>query len=685
MMQFKGLALNHKSTVLILRWLVVLLVIFMAAYSPKGLDFNSPNYLLSLIYLVLNLAISFIPQRYFEKGWFVYVLFVLDIIFVSAVVYFAEGINTDFYLIYFLSIFMSSVGQSLGGAFPVAIVTSLLYGWLVYKKYGADMFGEPSFWLRIPFFFLIAIFSSFWSVQVAAERKKKEQAEEALKYAALNWNTTFDTISDIVCVISSGHEFLSINNAGVKALGLPREQIIGRKCYELAHRTTEPIIACPYIMTLESGVEGFSEYEQDDRYYSLHAWPIKDPDGRTVSFVHIVKDISDRKLMEQELLQAQKMDAIGHLAGGVAHDFNNMLAGIVGNAELLQLKVYGQKELEGYLDNILKASGHAAHLTKQLLAFARKGQYQQVPVNVHKVIAETLGILGNTIDRRISIEQHLRANPAVILGDPSQLENALMNLGINARDAMPEGGKLIFSADLINLDEEYIRRHNYKIEPGPYIQISVDDTGSGMSGEVKRHLFEPFFTTKEKGLGTGLGLAGVYGCVKNHGGSIEVYSELGRGTSVKLYLPLYGGLPAGQQDFGQPQALPDLAGTGSILIVDDEEMIRSIAAQILKIAGYQVQTCADGQEAVELYSRQHQNIDLVIMDMVMPRLDGREAFAQMRKINPKVKVLLSSGFSEDGDAQAILQDGALGFIQKPYHSAELLLRVQQALQRTTNN
>ncbi|MDO9026462.1 MAG: hypothetical protein Q7U87_01125, partial [bacterium] len=158
MLQLKGLALNHKSTVLIIRWLVVLLVIFMAAYSPKGLDFSSPNYLLSIIYLVLNLAISFVPQRYFDKGWFVYVLFVLDIIFVSAVVYFAEGIDTDFYLIYFLSIFMSSVGQSLGGSFPVAIVTSLLYGWLVYKKYGADMFSEPSFWLRIPFFFLIAMF-----------------------------------------------------------------------------------------------------------------------------------------------------------------------------------------------------------------------------------------------------------------------------------------------------------------------------------------------------------------------------------------------------------------------------------------------------------------------------------------------------------------------------------------------
>ncbi|MBI4726295.1 CHASE3 domain-containing protein [candidate division TA06 bacterium] len=408
---------------------------------------------------------------------------------------------------------------------------------------------------------------------------------------------------------------------------------------------------------------------------------IRDANGKTLYYDGMVEDITGRKVMEQELLQAQKMEAIGHLAGGVAHDFNNMLAGIVGNAELLQLKVYGQKELEAYVDNIIKASGHAANLTKQLLAFARKGQYQQAPVNVHQVIAETLGILGNTIDRRIKVEQRLRANPAVILGDHSQLENALMNLGINARDAMPEGGKLIFSTDMANLDKEYLRNHKYKVEPGPYIQISVEDTGCGMTDEAKRHLFEPFFTTKEKGQGTGLGLAGVYGCVKNHEGSIEVYSELGRGTAVKIYLPVYGGLPAaGDQDFIQMEFLRNTAGTGSILIVDDEEMIRSIAAQILKNAGYHVHACADGQEAVELYSRQHQNIDLVIMDMVMPKLDGREAFGRMRKINPKVKVLLSSGFSEDGDAQAILQDGALGFIQKPYRSAELLLRVQQALQ-----
>lgn len=518
-----------------------------------------------------------------------------------------------------------------------------------------------------------------------ADITERKLAEEQIRLAAKKWETTFDSIGDGVCLLDRQWKILQCNQAFAKMVNKPYAEVLGLTCYELVHGLKNPQEHCPVARMEKSLHRETLEMERDGKYLLITADPIFDQQNNLIGAVHIISDISARKLMEQELLQAQKMEAVGFLAGGVAHDFNNMLAGIVGNAELLQLKIYGQKELEAYLDNIIKASGHAAGLTKQLLAFARKGQYQQVPVNVHKVIAETLGILSNTIDRRIKVEQHLRANPAVILGDHSQLENALMNLGINARDAMPQGGKLIFSTDLVNLDEEYILQHNYKIQPGHYVQITVEDSGSGISDEVKEHMFEPFFTTKEKGKGTGLGLAGVYGCVKNHGGSIEVYSEPGRGTAIKLYLPLYADLAAsGEQDFVQSSQLPTEAGTGSILIVDDEDMIRNIAAQILKTAGYLVQTCSDGQEAVELYAKEYDKIDLIIMDMVMPKVDGREAFVRMKKINPRVKVLLSSGFSEDGDAQAIMQEGALGFIQKPYRSAELLLRVQQALQATPN-
>jgi PAS domain S-box-containing protein len=511
-----------------------------------------------------------------------------------------------------------------------------------------------------------------------------KKADDLIKLAAKKWETTFDSIGDGICLLDQQGKVLQCNRAFSQLVKKSFEDILGRDCHELAHGQDHPLELCPITRMEESHHRESLEVATEGKTLFMAVDPIFDENKNLAGAVHTIFDISERKLMEQELLQSQKMEAVGFLAGGVAHDFNNMLAGIMGNAELLQLKVYGQQEQEAYVGNILKAAGHAAGLTKQLLAFARKGQYQQVPVNVHKIIAETLGILSSTIDRRIKIEQHLKANPAVILGDYSQLENALMNLGINARDAMPDGGKLIFSTELINLDKEYILQHNYKIEPGLFIQISVDDTGSGMTDEVKKHMFEPFFTTKEKGKGTGLGLAGVYGCVKNHGGSIEVYSEPGRGTAVKIYLPLYGETAAEVQGSDQLQYLPAAAVTGSILIVDDEDMIRTIAAQILTTAGYRVQTCADGQEAVDLYVKDHRNIDLVIMDMVMPRLDGREAFEQMRKINRKVKVLLSSGFSEDGDAQAILKAGASGFIQKPYRSAELLARVQQALQVTPN-
>ncbi|MDO9067741.1 MAG: PAS domain S-box protein, partial [Deltaproteobacteria bacterium] len=274
---------------------------------------------------------------------------------------------------------------------------------------------------------------------------QRVQAEEQIKLAAKKWETTFDSIGDGVCLLDRQWKILQCNQAFSKMVGKPYAEILGSTCYELVHGLEKPQEHCPVARMEKSLHRETLELERDGRFLLVTADPIFDQQKNLIGAVHIISDISGRKLMEQELQQAQKMEAVGFLAGGVAHDFNNMLAGIVGNAELLQLKVYGQKELETYVDNILKASGHAAGLTKQLLAFARKGQYQQVPVNIHKVIAETLGILGSTIDRRIKIEQHLRANPAVILGDHSQLENAFMNLGINARDAMPEGGKLMFS------------------------------------------------------------------------------------------------------------------------------------------------------------------------------------------------------------------------------------------------
>lgn len=390
----------------------------------------------------------------------------------------------------------------------------------------------------------------------------------------------------------------------------------------------------------------------------------------------IIRDISGKKIMENQLFQAHKMEAVGQLAGGVAHDFNNMLVGMMGNAEMLAMKLVNEPSLSELAARIVTSAEHAANLTKQLLSFSRKGKYQMIPVNIHQTVGSVASILSNTLDRKVQIKQFFKAPRFVILGDSSQLENIFLNLGLNARDAMPQGGDLTFSTDLVELDANYVNTHHYKMDPGFYVQISVTDTGTGMDHNTKQHLFEPFFTTKAPGKGTGLGLASVYGTVKNHNGSIEVYSELGYGTTVKIYLP------AADAEFREEECKPAQVaqcGTERILLVDDEEMIRITASQILENLGYTVRTCQDGREAVDYYRKHHGQVDLVILDMIMPQMNGRETFEEMKKINPEIRALLSSGFSAEGEAQEILKDGVKDFVQKPFRIAELTSKVRKAL------
>ena len=410
--------------------------------------------------------------------------------------------------------------------------------------------------------------------------------------------------------------------------------------------------------------------------------------GEVLYFEGTVEDISPQRRAEagktqaeDELRQAQKMEAIGQLAGGVAHDFNNMLAGILGNAEMLYSRLAESPELARMAEQIISGAEHAAKLTKQLLTFSRKERMQRAPVDVHRVIGETAGILANTIDRRISVEQHLRASPAAVLGDHSQLENALLNLGLNSRDAMPRGGRIIFSTETAELDAEYLGRHSYKIIPGKFVKIDVTDTGSGIPGELQAKIFEPFFTTKEPGKGTGLGLAAVYGAVKAHGGSIECYSEPGHGTTMTIYLPqLEAGAGEITEEVGeQKEAAPAGPAGKRILVVDDEELVRGMSEQVLKAHGYDVLTAGDGEEGVRVFQAGHREIDLVILDMIMPRMSGREAFLEMKKIHPEVRAILASGFSGDGEAREVLKLGIRGYVQKPFRVAQLLAAVGKAL------
>jgi PAS domain S-box-containing protein len=402
----------------------------------------------------------------------------------------------------------------------------------------------------------------------------------------------------------------------------------------------------------------------------------RNTDDTITHYQGIVMDITERKQLREQLHQSEKMDAIGQLAGGIAHDFNNQLSGIMGYADLLRLKAGDNLTLALYANNIITGVERASNLTSQLLAFARKGQVMIVPVDIHRTVFEVVNLLKHSIEKKIEIKQQLNANLCTTMGDPTQLQNAVLNLGLNARDAMPDGGELSFATDIVELDEKYCKSKPYEIIPGKYLQVCVSDTGCGMGKKTLKRIFEPFFTTKEQGKGIGMGLAAVYGTVKSHNGSISVNSKVGRGTTFTLYLPLVSKEDSGQvkSDTTQP------AKSGRhILLVDDEKVLRDVGLKMLGELGYKASICSNGKEAVELYKKSWKSIDLVILDMVMPVMDGKDSFLAMRKINPDISALLASGYSIDGEAQGILDVGVKGFIQKPFKSDQLSRKIAEVL------
>jgi PAS domain S-box-containing protein len=400
------------------------------------------------------------------------------------------------------------------------------------------------------------------------------------------------------------------------------------------------------------------------------------PIGGERRILSLCFDTRDRKRIEESLRQSEKLQAVGQLAGGIAHDFNNQLTGILGFAELLALQLE-QPEQRRYAENILLGARRASDLTRQILAFSRKGKVQVVPVDVHLVIDEVVELLAHSIDKRIRIVVRRMASRPVVEGDPTQLQNALLNLALNARDAMPQGGVLTLETQDANLEEAFCMIQTPPLPVGPYLMVSVVDTGSGMDEETKKRLFEPFFTTKAPGQGTGMGLAAVYGTVRSHRGAITISSEQGRGTTVRIYLPH---LPEATVPTPAPLELSP-ATAARILVVDDEDAVREVAVAMLRTAGHETLAAESGRRALELYRQSWSEIDLVILDLVMPGIPGHHIFRALREINPGARVLLASGYSVEGEAQSLLKEGACAFVQKPFRFAELTTAVAEALRR----
>ena len=443
----------------------------------------------------------------------------------------------------------------------------------------------------------------------------------------------------------------------------------------------EPVI-------LKSKVRIFADLYYQRREIELHKNNLEDlVELRTLELLRsaadlkasneqLLHDAAERKRMETQIRQTQKMDIIGQLAGGVAHEFNNMLTAILGSAELMERHICDNQAAMKLLGAIQHAAARSAELTSQMMLFSRKGEKLLVQVYIDKTIREVISLLERTIDKTIRLETRLTASNTCVIGDPNHLQNALLNLSVNARDAMKEGGVITFSTTNVEFDSGYCQSSSFDISPGRYIEVSVSDTGTGMTKNVIQQVFDPFFTTKDIGKGTGLGLAAVYNTITDMNGCISVSSEPGLGTIFKLYLPLAENIRAEVKSAEEP-----IYGTGGILFVDDEEIIRAVGKAILEELGYKVYLAEDGQQALDLYAVDNQNISLVILDMVMPRMGGRETLIRLIESYPDVCVLISSGFNQEGAIDDLLELGAKGFIQKPYGMPELCKAVAGAMQR----
>jgi PAS domain S-box-containing protein len=481
-------------------------------------------------------------------------------------------------------------------------------------------------------------------------------------------NRLYNYSIDMLCVAGFDGFFKQLNPAWTRSLGWSTSEILSKPWLYFVHPDDRERTKAATAQ-LEKGQPVIlfeNRYLCKDGGYKWLSWnsfPLQDEK----SIFSVVRDVTQQKQLEEDIRQAEKMESIGKLAGGIAHDFNNHLAAIIGCVDILNSMIRDDPALgqtREFVEMIGNSAQRSAQLTGQLLAFARKGKYQSTTIDIHALINETISILRRTIDKKISIEQKMEAHDHFISGDPTQIQNALLNISLNARDAMPQGGKLTLSTR----NEERI------------LNVSISDTGIGMDRETLKHAFEPFFTTKPKGQGTGLGLSAVDGIMRTHNGTIQIESTPGAGTTMTLRFLT---VPAPIESGGDPPFPNQGEGSlGHVLIIDDEPLICKVAGKILESCGYTVTMFNDSRKAVSSLPHLEPMPQVVILDMIMPGMNGTEVFRKIRSLDPKMKIIISSGYTLNDEAQTLLNEGAVAFLQKPFLKTQLQDAVAKALKGT---
>lgn len=513
----------------------------------------------------------------------------------------------------------------------------------------------------------------------ASERKK---AEERLKASELKYRTILETIAEGYHEVDLEGDLTLVNDSLCEIIGYPREELLGTNYRQLMDEENAKRTLAAYNEVFRKGTS-IAEFNFDirrkdgtTRHASVSISPIRGSDGRTSGFRGILRDVTETRNLEEQLRQAAKMEAIGRMAGGIAHDFNNLLTAIMGYSTMLARQLRKEGMDTGKLHEINRSAERAAELTRQLLAFSRRQVLEMKVIAPNDLIRDMESMLSRLIGEDIELLVVLDPREGNVRADLAQLGQIIMNLAVNARDAMQKGGKLTIETANAYLDETYARAHA-EVRAGKYVMLSVSDTGTGMDAETCARAFDPFFTTKEQGLGTGLGLATAYGIVKQHEGHAKIYSEVGKGTTVKVYLPVtLEPLPAVT---GRPEIEEMPRGTETILLVEDEDAVRHLAAEALETLGYRVLSASSPDEALAIGAGHDGQIHLLLSDVVLPQMDGRSLYEIVRHQRRETRALFVSGYTENFIVHRGMLDPGVSFLPKPFTVASLARMVRRVL------